>query len=85
MRTMFHAAMFGGLIAACSVGLIGCGSSNASQNKMSGGDKMGDNMSSNDKMGAHKTGGEKMSGDKMAMDKMSGDKMNGKMATGQTP
>ena len=79
MRTIFHAAMFGGLIAACSVGLVGCGSSNASQNKMSSGgtsgEKMGDNMMSNDKM----------SGDKMAMDKMSGDKMNGKMATDQTP
>ena len=69
MRTIFHAVMFGGLIAACSVGLVGCGSSNASQNKMSGGgtsgEKMGDNMMSNDKM--------------------SGDKMNGKMATDQTP
>ena len=79
MRTIFHAAMFGGLIAACSVGLVGCGSSNASQNKMSGGgtsgDKMGDNMMSSDKM----------SGDKMGMDKMSGDKMSGKMAKDQTP
>ena len=69
MRTIFYTAMFGGLIAACSVGLTGCGSSNASQNKMSGGgtggDKMGDNMMSNEKM--------------------SGDKMGDKMAKDQTP
>ena len=83
MRTILHAVMFGGLIAACSVGLVGCGSSNASQNKMSGGgtsgEKMSDNMMSKDKMS-----GDKMSGEKMAMDKMSGDKMGGKMAKDQT-
>lgn len=74
MRTIFHAAMFGGLMVAFAVGLTGCGSSNASQNKMGGsgtsGGKTGDNMMSNDKMSG---------------DKMSGDKMSGKMAKDQTP
>lgn len=99
MRTIFHTAMFGGLVAVCSIGLVGCGSSNASSNKMSGGamngDKMGDNMMSNEKMSGDKMGGEKMAmdkmggdkmgGGKMAMDKMSGDKMTGKMANDQSP
>jgi pentapeptide MXKDX repeat protein len=91
MRTIFHAAMVGGLISAWSIGLVGCGSSNASQNKMAGGgERMGDNMMasgkmSGDKMSGDKMHGNKMSGDKMATDKMGGDKMNNKMAKDQTP
>jgi pentapeptide MXKDX repeat protein len=84
MRTIFHAAMFGGLIVACSVGLIGCGSSSASPNKMSNQGTTGEKMSG-EKMGGNMMSNDKMSGDKMAMDKMSGDKMNGKMAKAQTP
>ena len=84
MRTIFHAAMLGGLIAAGSIGLVGCGSTNASQNKMNkedtSGDRMGGNMMSNDKMSAEKMAMDKMSSDKMAMDKM-----NGKMAKDQAP
>jgi pentapeptide MXKDX repeat protein len=81
MRTIFHAAMFGTLISACSIGLVGCGSSNASQNKMrSGGDRMNGNM-----MAMEKMSGDKMSGEKMGAAKMAGDRMNDTMTKDQTP
>ena len=79
MRTIFHAAMLGGWIAAGSIGLVGCGSTNASQNKMSSED------TSDDRMGGNMMSNDKMSGERMAMDKMSGEKMNGKMAKDQAP